>query len=188
MLYLGRLHPIKVIDILLESWKAVQFKFPDLELEIAGPDIYGYLDNLKKIHDSLKLERVTFSGEVKNNEKNFKYQSADVFILPSHSENFGVAVTEALSNGIPCIVSKGAPWGSHEEKNAGWWIANNVDQVVENLKLVLNFNRETLNEMGSNGKSWMQSDFNWKKITHMMNQTYKWVLKREDKPDFVYLK
>ena len=108
LLYLGRLHPIKGIDILLESWKQVQSKFPNWELEIAGPDIYGYLDNLKRIHDGLKLERVTFSGEIKNNEKNFKYQSADVFILPSHSENFGVAVTEALSNGIPCIVSKGA--------------------------------------------------------------------------------
>ena len=188
LLFLGRLHPIKGIDILLESWKQVQSTFPDWELEIAGPDIYGYLDKLKKIHDDLKLERVIFSGEVKNHEKSFKYQSADVFILPSHSENFGVAVAEALSAGLPCIVSKGAPWKSLEEKNAGWWVSNNIDHVVKILRLVLSLKNETLKEMGSNGRSWMQSDFNWMKITRMMNQTYQWVLERKDKPDFVYLK
>ena len=92
------------------AWKEIENIHQNWTLEIVGPDNYNYLAELNRITKKLQLKRVVFSKEIHGEEKNKKYQSADLFILPSHSENFGVSVAEALSNGIPCVVSKGAPW------------------------------------------------------------------------------
>ena len=91
LLFLGRIHPIKGIDNLLMAWKEVQNIHQDWILEIVGPDNYNYLSELHRIIKNLQLKRVIFSKEIHGEEKNKKYQSADLFILPSHSENFGVS-------------------------------------------------------------------------------------------------
>ena len=186
LLFLGRIHPIKGIDNLLMAWKEIQNIHQDWILEIVGPDNYNYLSELNRIVKNLQLKRVIFSKEIHGEEKNKKYQSADLFILPSHSENFGVSVAEALSNGIPCIVSKGAPWKMLDEKKAGWWIGNSVEMLTKNLISILSISTSDLESMGLNGRNLVSEDFNWNKVSSMMIELYQWILTRENKPSFVH--
>ena len=186
LLFLGRIHPIKGIDNLLMAWKEVQNIHQDWILEIVGPDNYNYLSELHRIIKNLQLKRVIFSKEIHGEEKNKKYQSADLFILPSHSENFGVSVAEALSNGIPCIVSKGAPWKMLDEKKAGWWIGNSVEMLTKKLISILSTSNSELESMGLNGRNLVTEDFNWNKVSAMMTEVYSWILTRENKPSFIH--
>ena len=110
LLFLGRVHPVKGLDVLLPAWGAVQRRFPDWRLRIVGPDSGGHLLAMRRLADELALERIEFSGPLLGDEKWLAYRSAELFVLPSYSENFGVAVAEALASGTPAVVSKGAPW------------------------------------------------------------------------------
>ncbi len=186
LLFLGRLHPIKGIDNLLLAWKEIENIHQNWTLEIVGPDNYNYLAELNRITKKLQLKRVVFSKEIHGEEKNKKYQSADLFILPSHSENFGVSVAEALSNGIPCVVSKGAPWKILEERKAGWWIDNSVEMLTKNLISILSISTSELESMGLNGRNLVSEDFNWNKVSSMMIEMYQWILTNKTKPSFVH--
>ena len=186
LLFLGRIHPIKGIHNLLIAWKEIQNIHQNWTLEIVGPDNYNYLSELNRIAKKLQLKRVVFSKEIHGEEKNMKYQSADLFILPSHSENFGVSVAEALSNGIPCVVSKGAPWKILDEKKAGWWIDNSVEMLTKNLISILSMSTSELESMGLNGRDLVSEDFNWNKVSAMMTEVYLWILTKKNQPSFVY--
>ena len=186
LLFIGRLHPIKGIDNLLLAWKEIENIHQNWTLEIVGPDNYNYLTELNKITKKLQLKRVIFSKEIHGEEKNKKYQSADLFILPSHSENFGVSVAEALSNGIPCVVSRGAPWKILDECKAGWWIDNSVEMLTKNLINILSLSTSNLESMGLNGRRLVSEDFNWNKVSSMMIEVYQWILNNNTKPSFVH--
>jgi glycosyltransferase involved in cell wall biosynthesis len=147
VLYLGRLHPLKGLDLLVEAWRSVRSSLVhycdsasvaddqqtvgsgqsavgsdstharmnsrtnELLLVIAGPDEQGTLRALKEQVARLGLEEsVKFVGPVYGEEKWRMLRSADVFVLPSRSENFGIVVAEALACGVPVIATKGAPW------------------------------------------------------------------------------
>ncbi len=185
LLFLGRVHPSKGLDILLPAWRAVQERFPDWRLIIAGPDNGGYLSTMQDLAAQLQLQRIEFVGAMKGRQKWEAYQTADLFVLPSYSENFGMTVAEALASGIPAIVSKGAPWRDLEEKRAGWWIDIGIDPLVTCLNHALDQSPETLAEMGKRGRAWMQWEFAWERVGAMMSQTYEWILKGGEKPAWV---
>ncbi len=110
LLFLGRLHPIKGLDILLQAWQRLEPQFPDWDLRIVGNDEgNGYFAQLKQLGDRLGIRRVHFAGFAFGPRKTEQFQQADLFVLPSHSENFGVAVAEGLAHGLPAVVTKGAP-------------------------------------------------------------------------------
>ena len=115
LLFLGRIHPVKGVDILLHAWAAVMDRFPDWRLRIVGDDLtygpsHGYFPSIKELARALRLKRVVFSGPLYGDEKWSAYREADLFVLPTHSENFGITVAESLAAGTPAIVTRGAPW------------------------------------------------------------------------------
>ena len=186
LLFLGRVHPKKGLDLLLAAWCQVQDKYKDWNLRIVGPDNDGYLIKMKKMASRLNLERVIFDDVLYGMDKWEAYQNSDLFVLPTYSENFGMVVAEALSSGVPAIVTKGAPWEGLETRGAGWWIDIGVDPLVACLNQVLSLPRVTLESMGNRGKVWMQNDYSWKIIGARMTETYSWLSGRADKPNFVF--
>lgn len=138
VVYLGRLHPLKGLDLLVSAWAeikdsivpmtrvegasrvgSVEAKVTNVSLSwqlvIAGPDEQGTLRALKEQVKRLRLERsVTFAGPLYGEEKMRTLQRADLFVLPTRSDNFGIAVAEALACGVPVITTKGAPWAEVE--------------------------------------------------------------------------
>lgn len=185
LLFLSRLHPKKGLENLLRAWSAVESRYPDWELEIVGPDSNGYLARLQALQQELRLRRVHFRGPAFGDQKWQAYQSAELYVLPTHSENFGMAVAEALAAGTPAIVTKGAPWQGLETHQAGWWIDVGVDPLVACLEDALACSPETLRQMGANGQQWMQRDFSWDRIGGMMLATYTWLLNGGERPAHV---
>jgi glycosyltransferase involved in cell wall biosynthesis len=181
LLFLGRLHPNKGLNMLLNAWKAVEDKFPDWKLIIVGPHegLYDngkdYFSKVLNLVKELDIKRIEFSGALYGRNKWQAYADADLFVLPSYSENFGMTVAEALASGIPAIVTKGAPWSGLESQNAGWWINIGEDYLVETFNESLSLSQEKLKDMGQNGRKWMEKDFSWQSIGQRMGETYKWL-------------
>ena len=186
LLFLGRIHPIKGLTNLIKAWNEFEKENKDWELEIAGPDSYGYLKKLKNLSQKLNISNVIFSDEVTGAEKEKKYISSNLFILPSHSENFGMVVGEALSYGLPCIASHGTPWKELNKKNAGWWTSNSPKHLLATIKEATKCSDRELEEMGQNGRNWIKEDFSLNKNAEKWYQAYKWILTNKNRPNFIY--
>ena len=187
LLFLGRIHPKKGVDLLLRAWAAVGPKFPEWELRIAGPDNNGYLPRMQAMAETLNLKRVEFCGPLYGETKQAAYREAELFVLPTHSENFGITVAESLAVGTPAIVSKGAPWSGLEEHRAGWWIDIGIDPLVACMEEAMSLSRNELISKGQSGREWMIKDYSWPRIGQMMHLTYKWLLSGGETPAWVFL-
>ena len=185
LLYLGRIHPIKGIDDLLRAWRNVQASFEGWDLHITGPDNEGFVGRMKELAAELGAERVTFTGPAYGAEKSRAYAEADLYVLPTHSENFGMTVAEALAHATPAIVTRGAPWDGLETNDCGWWIDIGEGPLTECLRNALAASSEDLRARGLRGREWMERDFSWERIASMMLETYEWLLGGGAAPEWV---
>ncbi len=189
LLFLSRINPKKGVDILLHAWQRVEPCFPEWELHIVGvSDPPNYQAQMKRLADDLGIHRVCFPSPAFGPDKTHQYQRADLFVLPTHSENFGLVVGEALAHGLPAIVTKGAPWSGLEERGCGWWIEQGVDSVAECLQSALALSPDKLREMGRKGRQWMEQEFSWKHVGGMMLETYRWLVGGGTPPAWVCVK
>ena len=187
LLYLARIHPIKGVGNLLHAWQKVEHKFPDWDVVIAGPDIGGYLGEMQALSDKLQLKRIVFRGSLFGDDKLKAYRDASLYVLPSHSENFGLTVAEALAAGTPAIVTHGAPWAGLPEHGAGWWVEVGVEPLVRCFEQALSTSPERLGEMGKAGYEWMERDFSWERISSQFTVTYRWLIEGGEPPLWVRL-
>jgi glycosyltransferase involved in cell wall biosynthesis len=185
LLFLGRIHAVKGLDMLLPAWAALQNRFPQWRLRIVGPDNDGYLAKMRALASSLALQRVDFSGPLYGVEKSRAYSDADLFVLPSYSENFGVSVAESLAAGTPAIVTDGAPWSGLSEQRAGWWIETSRDALVAALEEAMASTSDTLRIMGRRGREWVMRDYSWQTVAQKTAKTYRWLLEEGPMPDWI---
>jgi glycosyltransferase involved in cell wall biosynthesis len=190
ILFLGRVHPIKQPDVLLRAWSRLESLYPAWDLDVAGidRDSPGHLDAMRSLARTLGLRRVRFLGEVVGESKWAAYRSADLYVLPSKSENFAITVAEALAAGTPAVVTTGAPWPTIEARGAGWWIDISTDSLTQALRVAMETPREQLARMGWVGRQWMESSFGWNGIAMRFEEMYRWVLMGciySERPDFV---
>ncbi len=183
-LFLSRLHPKKGIPMLLDAWAKINP--PDWKLVIAGNDEGHHLDELKMQSQQLGLSStVTFPGSLYDEDKTRAFQQADLFILPSHSENFGIAIAEALAYGLPVITTRETPWQILEQKNCGWWIDATPQAVTSSLQKALQLPPSELQAMGQSGKDLVTEKFLWPKIAKQMLSFYHWLIDEGEKPDYI---
>lgn len=185
LLYLARIHPKKGVDVLLRAWREIHLNHPEWRLRIAGPNDHPYARQMMKLSASLGLQRVEFTGELKAESKVIAFRDADLYVLPTHSENFGISVAEALAHGIPSIVFEGAPWSGLNSRNSGWWIAPGIESLVSTLRTAMALPESDLAAMGNRGHEWMSSDFDWSVIGQRMLSVYQWLVHGGDRPDYV---
>lgn len=176
LLFLGRIHPTKGIDRLLRAWEELEHRHPDWRLIVAGQGSPDYEREIRQLARSLGLRRVDFVGPLYGSEKSQAYVSADLFVLPSHSENFGVAVAEALAHACPVVVGQGAPWERVIEERCGWWVSNEVDALCSALDAAMSLSDVDRSEMGARGRRWMEREFDWKAIGKQMTAAYQWLV------------
>jgi glycosyltransferase involved in cell wall biosynthesis len=186
ILYLGRLHHIKGLPNLITAWSRVANERPDWALRIIGPDEGGHRAQLEKSVEEQGVSRVTFNGPVYGAEKSHALRDADLFVLPSQNENFGIAVAEALASGIPTIVSRGAPWSDLETDRCGWWIESGVEPLANALRESTALRDDERRVMGERGRALVEREFNWDKIAHDMRSVYEWVLGNIERPSMVH--
>jgi glycosyltransferase involved in cell wall biosynthesis len=185
LLFLSRIHPKKGVAELLTAWREVENRFPNWQLILAGPDLDGYAAAARARSRGIE-GRVTFTGMLTGREKRSAFSNSDLFILPTHSENFGLAVAEALAAGLPVITTKGAPWRELETWRCGWWIDLNEAELVRSIGTAMGLSPGLLREMGRRGRELMARKYSWQGVGQQMFDAYKWLLKRGDKPVFVH--
>jgi len=186
LLFLGRLHPKKNVEALLVAWSQVQRVFPDWMVWVVGDGVPHYVRELKALAVELGVERVEFPGPAYGADKAALYQAADLFVLPTHSENFGISIAEALSYCVPVITTKGAPWSGLETKRCGWWVEIGADALASALSESMTLNRPELRVMGLRGREWIEEEYSWAKVGTMMLDTYRWLRGGGSPPPWVH--
>ncbi len=185
LLYLGRLHPIKRLPDLVAAWSRLAQERPDWVLRVVGPDEGGHRAELEKMVRQGGMPRVVFDGPVHGAEKERILQEADLFVLPTQNENFGLVVAETLAAGVPAIVSRGAPWSNLETERCGWWIEHGAEPLLEVLREATALPDTERHAMGLRGRAWMARDFGWETVGAKMSLVYQWVAGHGVRPDFV---
>ena len=189
ILFMSRIHPVKNLPGLLRAWCLLSNGVANgWRLVIAGPDEGGHAQEiLEQIHEYGLQDSVDLIGAVGEESKALVFQSADIFVLPSFTENFGVVVAEALAYGLPVITTTATPWQELSRRGCGWWVAPTPESLSGALAEAMNSTFEQRRAMGVIGRAYVQEEFSWDSIGAATIALYEWLLKRgESKPSFVY--
>ncbi|HEY3797725.1 MAG TPA: glycosyltransferase [Caulobacteraceae bacterium] len=182
LLSLGRIHPKKGLASLVRAWAMVERGHPDWRLRIVGPAEDGHDVELRVLASSLGVSRLSIEEPVYGAEKQAEFRRADLFVLPTLSENFGVTVAEALAHGVPVISTTGAPWSGLRTEACGWWIEQGVEVLAAALGKAMVTPAAELAAMGARGRAWMERDFSWARVATDMADVYRWLAHGADTP------
>lgn len=187
LLFLSRLHPVKGLHDLVEAWALV--RKAGWRLIIAGGDEGGYRETVEDLIKAKGIEAdFEFLGYVEGAQKQECFDSADVFILPTYSENFGIAIAEALANELPVITTTGAPWEDLVKYRCGWWVPPGVQGISSALTEMFKYDSHQLKEMGQRGRQVVVNKFSWDVIGVTALRVSEWVLNQSmPKPEVIKL-
>jgi len=177
LLFLSRIHPKKGLDNLIFVWKTLCNKFPDWHLVIAGSDLIGYQAKLELMTAELGLKQnITFTGMLSGQHKASALSNADLFVLPTHSENFGIVIAESLAYKVPVVTTKETPWQDLERYRCGWWIEDTkqalTDALVEGMEML----PQDRKVMGLRGRDLVETKYAWGASAKHMAGVYQWIL------------
>lgn len=182
-LFLSRVHPVKGLLNLVQAW--AKLAPVGWRLCIAGPDEAGHLREVLALVRELALQgSVDYVGAVDGLTKSALYNAADVFVLPTFTENFGLVVAEALAHSLPVITTRGAPWADLETYGCGWWVDIGVDPMILALREAMGLSDEDRRAMGARGRAYVRR-YDWDDIARQTIDVYRWVLGQGPQPDCV---
>lgn len=184
-LFVGRIYPVKGLPLLIEAWARVR---PDnWKLRIVGPDEAGHRAHVEASVRQQGLSAVVeFTKELTGPAKEAAYAEAELFVMPSHTENFGMAIAEALAHGVPVITTKGAPWQELIAHRCGWWVDIGVEPLACALREATQLTDEQRQEMGLRGRKLIETNYTWPAAAQQMLAVYRWVLGQGNIPDCVH--
>jgi glycosyltransferase involved in cell wall biosynthesis len=174
-LYLSRIHEKKGIELLLDAWAKI--RPPGWRLHIAGAGDRSYVAKLKAHCAKQNIaDSVDWLGELNDTEKWNHFADAELFVLPSHSENFGIVVAEALASAVPVITTTATPWSELDTKECGYCVEPDPDALTAALRKLIATPEEHRRRMGSNGRAWAEQSFSWKQIARNMIDCYQAII------------
>jgi glycosyltransferase involved in cell wall biosynthesis len=184
VLFLSRLHPKKGLPMLLEAWAEV--RPVGWTLELMGPSEDGHRAELEVQARRLGLsDQIHFAGPVSDDEKWNVYRRADLFVLPTYSENFGIVVAEALAAGVPAITTTGAPWEDLEARDCGWWVDPEAGEIADALREATALEPAEREAMGRRGRRLVEEQYSWPGVAERMVAAYRWTLDERSRPDYI---
>jgi glycosyltransferase involved in cell wall biosynthesis len=177
LLFLSRVHPKKGVDLLIQALAELRRRGCTASLLIAGPGEQQYVESLKKLAAELGVgENVQFCGMIRGEEKLSLYQAADLFVLPTSQENFGLVLIEALACRLPVITTQGVDiW--KELQSAGAMITDRsplaIALAIENMLA-----DPALNQRREQGRAWVLNELNPQKVAREYESLYEQISKR----------
>ena len=176
VLFLGRIHPKKGLDILAKAFGEIAQVHDDVRLVIAGPDEGGYRQEVEaELKAAHVLDKVHFTGKVTGEQKLAALATADCFVLPSYSEGFSMAVLEAMAYGVPVLITRQCNFPEVAKAGAGLVIEPSVDELSGALRTMLD-NPVQLRTMGERGRRLVREHYTWDTIASRMIGVYERVL------------
>jgi len=162
ILFLGRIHPKKGVDLLIEAFARVAGEFPEFDLIVAGPDDMEMQRQLIKVVADFKVrERIHWTGMLTGEQKSGAFRCSDFFVLASHQENFGIAVVEAMAVAVPVLITKKVNiWREVQSGGGGHAVNDDIDGVVEGLRHMCRLPADRLAIMKINARNCFLKRFN----------------------------
>ncbi len=181
VLFLGRVHPGKGLDILARAFAQVARQRPDARLVIAGPDEGGYSARVQSIlRKGRVLDRASFTGMLTGPHRLAALARADVFVLPSYFEGFSMAVLEALACGLPVVISRQCNFPEVAQAGAGLVIDTDAGQLAQALAQLLDAAPEQRRDMGERGRRLVRERYTWDAIAARMADLYRQVVEAHE--------
>lgn len=183
VLFLSRLSKQKGLDMLIPVWDRIMKRYPDAVLVIAGPDYLEYGDYVRDLAQKSPFhDTIFFTGNVAGERKLALYSRADVFVLPSYSENFGNVIAEALACGVPVVATQATPWSELEKYDCGRWTPVEQNAIGYAIDELLSMSDEERSEMGRRGKDFISANYTWDIAAQKMITVYHSMLNGKEIP------
>lgn len=175
ILFLSRIHEKKGLDLLISALSPIN---QDFRLIIAGSGENNYEQKIKELIKLNNLsEKVIWTGFIEGELKDILLQGSDLFALTSYSENFGIAVVEALAVGLPVIVTRGVALSSIvAENDLGFVTDLDINSISSAIEKALN-NPEELKERRDRAREFIFNHYTWDKIAYNLISIYQQILK-----------
>ncbi|MCD8235729.1 MAG: glycosyltransferase [Prevotellaceae bacterium] len=191
LLYLGRLHKKKGVDLLLKAIAKIKQEHSGLlhnwHIDIVGWNHENCQATLEQIVSEHHLENyVTFHGGLFGDDKMSMYATSDAYILPSHGEGLPITVLEAWSWKLPVLMTPECHIPEGFDADAAIEIADNVDSVKEGIQKLFSMTDTERKSIGQRGYELVQKQFTWDESAKKINEVYEWLMRRRTKPEFVY--
>lgn len=177
ILFLSRVHVKKGLNYLIEAVSVLKEEMNGYEVIIAGEGDDNYIEELKTLARNKGVETiVNFIGSIYGDKKWHLYQDADIFILPTHSENFGIVVAESLACGTPVITTDGTPWNELVSYKCGWYTHVGTEATIEALRAAIHTTDQEREQMGRNGRKLVEEKYSVKIIAEEMVKMYERII------------
>lgn len=177
ILFLGRIHPKKGIDLLIEAFASRAKEFPEHDLLIAGPDDVGLVPRLSETSRALGIgHRVHWAGMLEGDEKWGAFRAAEFFVLPSHQENFGIAVAEAMALSIPVLITdKVNIWREVRSSGGAYVVTDTPNGIAQGLQVMCSLVPLERERMGERARSYFAKHFDLEKNAAELLQLIGWL-------------
>lgn len=173
ILFLSRIHVKKGIDFLVDAISEIKDLVRNYEVLVVGDGDASYITSLRqKINEAGVADIVKLPGPAYGEEKWQYFRESDFFVLPSHSENFGFVIPEALATGTPVITTKGTPWGDLESNHCGAWIEVGARPLAETIARFVKLDAGELEEMGRNGRALVEAKYSASAMAKAQRDVY----------------
>lgn len=177
LLFVGRLHPKKGIDLTLQAFEVLAARHPKLHLMLVGPDEQDYSTTIPARARQAGLgARIHLTGQLSGDDRLSAFADADVFLLLSASENFGMSAAEGMAASLPVVVTRGVGISAwiHDGQD-GKVVADDVDSVVRALEPLINSSSDRT-AMGAQGRALVEQEFSPERVARSMVEEYGKVL------------
>ncbi len=171
MLFVGRIHPINELPMLVEAWNQVRSCGRGMRNVV--PDEAGHRADVERLARAAGVAGdFEFCGALEGAQLEQTYAMAELLVLPSHTENFGMVAAKALVCGVPVIASKGTPWQGLLEYGCGWWPQTSVAGLAKALRDATLRETVKLKAICNRGRVMMEKDFTWKAVAKNFVDSY----------------
>jgi len=170
VLFLGRMHRIKRLDLLVDALTATRVAHPHMHLVLAGPDEQHLIPGLlARAADG--AEHVHAIGEIHDSDKWALVKDADVLVQCSDSESFGMSVVESLASGVPVIATRTTPWSELETNGCGFWVEQTAPAIAGALSALVR-DPSLRKNMGERGAAFARDRYSWDAVASRMARLY----------------
>jgi glycosyltransferase involved in cell wall biosynthesis len=176
VLFLGRLHRKKGLDLLGEALRALGHRYDDLHLLVAGRDEGARAELADRAAAAGLSDRITWLGHVSGRAAREAWGAADLFVLPSYSEGFSMAVLEAMAARKPVLISTACHFDEVGRCGAGLVVEPEAASVIEGLRALLESGPAVLAAMAERGRMLVEGDFTWDRQAARLRDVYRWLI------------
>ncbi|HEV3163602.1 MAG TPA: glycosyltransferase [Isosphaeraceae bacterium] len=185
LLFFGRLHAKKGLNLLAEALSAVRQDHPDLHLLLAGSDDGALAPFLKQVAALGLSGRVTCLGHLTGEASRRAWGAADAFILPSYSEGFSMAVLEALACRLPVVITTACHFPELADAGSGITVPPTVEAVTRGLRSLLEHSAAQRIELGLRGRALVEANYTWNRQAQRLAEVYQWVAGGGEQPEAI---